>query len=242
MIKAVILDLDGTVYEGNKLIDNADAAISDMRRQGLEVIFCTNNSSRPAADIARKLNGLGIPCEEKDVVSSGSMALRYALDKQLENVYFCGSDRMRDEFEKNGIKLCSPNDCKNLIIGMDTEYNYEKMTDGVRAALKAEKIIICNQDKLYPTEDGVKPGCGAMVSSILSVTGRNYDTILGKPGTAMLSFISDRYDYEAKEMIIIGDGADSDIAMADRFGSPSILVGRDATSLKYAVSLDWCSL
>ena len=31
MIKAAILDLDGTVYEGSRLIEGADTAIEEMR-------------------------------------------------------------------------------------------------------------------------------------------------------------------------------------------------------------------
>ena len=31
VIKAILLDLDGTVYNGNKMIDGADKAIKNMR-------------------------------------------------------------------------------------------------------------------------------------------------------------------------------------------------------------------
>jgi len=143
---------------------------------------------------------------------------------------------MRGEFLRNGIDLCAPEKCRNLIIGMDTEYDYGKMTKGVRAALKAERIIVCNEDRLYPAEDGVKPGCGAMVHSILSVTQRKYDVILGKPGTAMMSFISEKYGFMPEEMMVIGDTETSDVAMADAYGSPSLLIGRDVESLRDAPS------
>ena len=236
MIKAAILDLDGTVYEGSRLIEGADTAIAEMRSRGIKVVFCTNNSSRPAKDISEKLNSMGIPCNAEDVVSSASLAVRYAVDNRLEKVYFCGSDRMRGEFLRNGIDLCPPEECRNLIIGMDTEYDYGKMTKGVRAALKAERIIVCNEDRLYPAEDGVKPGCGAMVHSILSVTQKKYDVILGKPGTAMMSFISERFGFRPEEMMVIGDTETSDVAMADAYGSPSLLIGRDIGSLRDAPS------
>ncbi len=231
MIKSVILDLDGTVYEGSRLINGADIAIAEMRDKGIKVIFCTNNSSRPVIDISNKLNSMGIDCNEEDVVSSAFLAIRYAVDNRLEKVYFCGSDRMKDEFMRNDIDLCKPEECRNLIIGMDTEYDYKKMTYGVRAALKAKNIIICNEDRLYPTEDGMMPGCGAMVSSILSVTQKKYDIILGKPGTAMMSFISKKYGFRPEEMMVIGDTETSDVAMANAYGSPSLLVGKDIRSL-----------
>ena len=238
MIRAAILDLDGTVYEGSRLIDGADAAIESMRRKGLKVIFCTNNSSRPASSIVSKLNSMGIPCNEDDVVSSGSLAVDYALANP-EGIYFCGSDAMREEFRKKNIRFCAPDECRTLIIGMDMKYDYERMTLGARAALKAEKIIICNKDRLYPTEDGLNPGCGAMVASILSVTQRKEDLILGKPETTMMEFISGRFKFRPEEMMVIGDTETSDVEMAKRFGSPSLLIGKDIESLKDTVGWDW---
>ena len=232
MIKAVILDLDGTVYEGNRLIDGADSAIEEMRKMGMAVIFCTNNSSRPAKDISDKLKSMGIPCDVNDIVSSASLAIDYTLSNHLERIYFCGSDMMREELIRRGIMLCSPEECKHLIIGMDSEYNYAKMTAGVRAALKAERIIICNEDRLYPAEDGLKPGCGAIVHSLLFATGRDYDINLGKPETAMMSFISRTYGFMPEEMMVVGDSECSDVAMAKAFGSPAILIGRNLGSLK----------
>ena len=37
VIKAILLDLDGTVYNGNKLIDGVDKAIENMRMQNIQV-------------------------------------------------------------------------------------------------------------------------------------------------------------------------------------------------------------
>ena len=75
VIKAILLDLDGTVYNGNKMIDGADKAIKNMRMQNIEVIFCTNNSSTLPSSIAMKLNNMGIECGESDILSSGTMAI-----------------------------------------------------------------------------------------------------------------------------------------------------------------------
>lgn len=234
MIKAVLLDLDGTVYEGTRLIPGADEAVDIMRDMGLKVIFCTNNSSRPRSKIASKLRGMGIPCEEGDVVSSGFMAMEYAREHGLRKVYLCGSNELRMEFIENGIDICDAESCENLIIGMDSTYDYEKMTLGVRAALRAERIIICNRDRLYPAEDGLRPGSGAIVSSILSAAGRTEDVILGKPCTAMMEYVSRTISLSADEMLVIGDSAESDGAMASAYGSGSALVGNDLSLLEIA--------
>ena len=85
MIKAAILDLDGTVYEGSRLIDGADTAIDEMRVMGIKVVFCTNNSSRPAGDIAEKLNSLGIPCDVRDWVEKAFDVYKNGLEGDRDN-------------------------------------------------------------------------------------------------------------------------------------------------------------
>ncbi len=244
-VKAILLDLDGTVYEGKKLIEGADVFVEKMRGLGLRVFFCTNNSSSPRSVIAKKLVKMGIPCDEKDVVSSGFMALRYSLSNNLKNVCISGTEEFINEFRMHGINPVSESEAENLIISMDINADYPKITKAVRAALKSERIIVCNYDRLFPKEDGVYPGCGAIVSSVLFCSGRDADTVLGKPGTHMMEYVSEITGYSADEMMVIGDSPESDIAMADAYGSPSILVGgkRDdglwVSKLKELTESDW---
>jgi HAD superfamily hydrolase (TIGR01450 family) len=244
-VKAILLDLDGTVYEGNRLIKGADGFVEKMRSLGLRVFFCTNNSSSPRSAIAGKLIKMGISCDEKDVVSSGFMALRYALSNNMKNVCISGTEEFINEFRIRGINPVSESEAENLIISMDTNVDYPKITKAVRAALRSERIIVCNYDRLFPKEDGVYPGCGAIVSAVLFCSGRNAYKVLGKPGTHMMEYVSEITGYSADEMMVIGDSLESDIAMADAYGSPSVLVGRKrdgglwAGSLKELTEWDW---
>ncbi len=242
--KVIILDLDGTVYQGNRLIGGADEFIEKMRSFGLRILFCTNNSSKPRSSIAKKLVELGIPCIEEDVISSGFMAVQYIISNDLKKVYVSGTEEFRMEFQKCGVDLVDETETDNLVLSMDMNFNYSKMTKAVRAALKSKKIIICNRDKLFPKEDGIYPGCGAMVASVLFCSDREADIVLGKPSTHMLEYASKITGYPANKMIVIGDSLESDIAMAEAYGSPSILIGSKregglwATTLKEIVEWD----
>ena len=61
-VKAVLFDLDGTLYYGDKAADGAVDTVRAMRERGLRVFFLTNNSTRMREQICRKLNGMDIPC------------------------------------------------------------------------------------------------------------------------------------------------------------------------------------
>lgn len=241
MLRLALVDLDGTVYIGNRLIPGADAAIEHMRESGLQVLFCTNNSFRPVGSIAAKLRGMGIPCADGDILSSGLMGIHYVKSHHLEKVYFCGSDDYRAEFEKQGIDLADEDSCENLVIAMDMDYTYGKMTKAVRAALRAEKIVVCSKDKLFPCEGGLCPGCGAIVSSILSVTGRKEDAFVGKPDPYMIGYAAERFGAEPGEIVVIGDIPENDGKMAEAYGAHQLIIGRDIASLGETKTWDWHS-
>ena len=45
-LKCFILDMDGTIYLGNEIIDGAIEFINTIKSMGKEYIFLTNNSSK----------------------------------------------------------------------------------------------------------------------------------------------------------------------------------------------------
>lgn len=238
MIKVALIDLDGTVYEGNKVIDGAIEAINNLRKHGIKVIFCTNNSSLPPEKIVKKLNTMGITCGDDEVLSSIGMMVTYLKNHDMKKVYVCGSDEVIDYCRSNKIDLCDENKCENLVIAMDVNYNYEKMTKAVRAALRVDNILVCNQDALFPTEGGLCPGCGAIVSSILSVTKKDPTVIVGKPHTMMIDHIAKKFDLRPDDIIVIGDGEESDIKMAENYGSRSIQIGTDVRTIRDLIEWD----
>ncbi|HJL64173.1 MAG TPA: hypothetical protein QGF70_01180, partial [Candidatus Thalassarchaeaceae archaeon] len=54
-IKVVFLDLDGTIYLGNKLIDGSLDFLSRIEEAGIKRFFLSNNSSRSVKQYVSKL-------------------------------------------------------------------------------------------------------------------------------------------------------------------------------------------
>ena len=70
-IKLFLMDMDGTVYVGDRKIDGAFEALEELKRRGKKVLFLTNNSSKTAEKYVDKLSRMGYPATEKDIFSSG---------------------------------------------------------------------------------------------------------------------------------------------------------------------------
>ena len=140
-VKTIVLDLDGTVYKGNYLIEGVKEAIDNMRKQGLEVVFCTNNSSQLSDTICKKLVRMGIDCQISDIYSSGQLAIDFVKKNGNKNTFIVGSEELVKGFMDQQVMISEENDSEILVIGMDTNFTYDKLKKAIRSALKSKIIV-----------------------------------------------------------------------------------------------------
>ena len=67
-IKAVFLDLDGTIYLGDSLIDGALDFLGRLETRGIKRYFLSNNSSKSVEQYLGKLRDLGIDADKDESV------------------------------------------------------------------------------------------------------------------------------------------------------------------------------
>lgn len=224
-IKYVLFDLDGTLYEGENAIEGAAEVVDSVRKSGRSAYFVTNNSVKTRSEISEKLNKMGIACSVDDVFTAGHASALYAKHHNHDNVFVCGSEGLRREFEEAGIHLVGADDCDVLFIGYDPDFNYEKCTDAVRAAMRAEMLFACNKERVFRGAGGkLFPGCGAMAAPIEWCASKQITALVGKPNTNLLATFCFEHSAEPGCVLMVGDTYESDVLMAYNFGSHAVLV------------------
>ena len=138
-IRAVLFDLDGTIYYGSKLIPGADEVVRRCRELGKQVYFMTNNSTKTRKQIWEKLTGMGLACSYEEVYTGSYAAALYAHQMGYKTVYIMGSDALAEEFAGLGVTVSDH--AEVVIVGYDMDFNYQKLTDALQVALRADKII-----------------------------------------------------------------------------------------------------
>ena len=68
--RGFIVDLDGTVYLGERLLPVARGVIEALRAAGRRVCFLSNKPIQGRAEYAAKLTRLGVPTAVEDVINS----------------------------------------------------------------------------------------------------------------------------------------------------------------------------
>lgn len=221
--KVFVLDMDGTFYLGNRLIEGSLDFIGKLRETGKSFLFFTNNSSRTSEYYMTKLAGMGCVITEDQIATSGDVTINY-LHKHYRNkkIYLMAPPAVEEHFRSSGIQL----DDKNpdaVVIAFDTTLNYEKLTLACTFIRNGCHFIATHPDYNCPTEDGFIPDCGAMCAFITASTGQR-PKVLGKPNRETVEFILDRTGAAPDEIVFAGDRLYTDIATAYYHGAASLLV------------------
>lgn len=225
--EGVIVDLDGTVYRGEQILDGARAAVERFRDRGYDVLFVTNNPTRSPAGYVERLSELGIEANEKHVVSAGAVTAAFLADRHADDqTLLIGSDGLRDQLRDGGVALTEePENADVVVTSHDYGFDYHDMTDGLWALGDADAFYGTDPDLTYPHSDGRDyPGSGAITRAVAGVAEREPDRVLGKPSAAMVNIITDRLGCPPEDCVVVGDGLDTDIAMGERAGMTTVLV------------------
>ncbi len=105
--KLYLIDLDGTIYNGEKKIKFADQFVDYLNKTKTDYLFLTNNSTKEPKDVVDKLKNLGVNTTEEHVYTSSDATKMYLLKKGYNNIYiiYCNKFILRrfNIYELSGI-------------------------------------------------------------------------------------------------------------------------------------------
>jgi len=223
-VRCFLLDMDGTFYLGDRLLEGSLAFLSALRRTGRQALFLTNNSSQNSQAYVQKLRRMGVTEPFLRVYTSGQAAGRYVLDAfPGKRAFLLGNEPLRLELEEMGVPL----DDKSpdyVLAGFDTTLDYAKLSRACELVRAGLPYIATHPDRNCPTETGFIPDIGAIIAFIDASTGRQPDTIIGKPYRGIVDGALALTGSSAAETAMVGDRLYTDIVTGVNFGMTSILV------------------
>lgn len=233
-VECFALDMDGTIYLGERWIDGAREFLERIEASGRSYVFVTNNSSKNAAVYVEKLTRMGLSTGEEKIVTSGQATVWY-LQRQFpgKKVFLLGNELLREEFLQAGIRL-EEDDPEVVVTAFDTSLTYQKMCrvcDFVRAGLP---YLATHPDYNCPTEDGFIPDAGAIHAFIHASAFRYPDRVIGKPNEDIITYLTTRVNAERGQIAMVGDRLYTDIAAGRKHGLKSVLVLSGEASMEEA--------
>ncbi len=220
----VVFDLDGVVYRGGQLIKGADIGINHLRNMGKEIRFLTNSSAIGSANVAVKLNALGVSCSVGEVMTSATASAAYLFENNNKNIYVIGEPGLKSEVCNAGLTVVdNPEYADALLVGVDTSISYEKIADAMVCIQSGCHFVTCNRDPNYPvSKNKFLPGCGPMVAAVEAASEQKVDFIVGKPLTYILDKLLKTEPVLPGNVVIVGDSLESDVRLAMNYGALAV--------------------
>jgi len=224
-IQGYLLDLDGTVYLGDRLIPGADWAIAELRRRGRRIVFLSNKPLYSRAAYAEKLTRLGVPATVDDVVHSPYVMARYlARQKPGARVFAIGEPPLLAELEAAGLELCQdPERIEYVVAAFDRTCTWEKINTAFQALRRGARFVATNPDPTCPVEGGEIPDAAGVIAALEATSGRKLDEVVGKPSPHTVQVALERLNLPAENVAMVGDRLGTDVLMARRGGLVGIL-------------------
>jgi len=222
-IKAIFLDLDGTIYLGGEPIEGALDFLDRLNESGIKRFFLSNNSSKSVSQYLERLTSMGIPAVEEDILLSTHDLLSWLKREGVSETYLVGTEGMREMMEENGIDTRSQKP-EFVVLGYDTEINYEKLSNASIHLHNGVPMVASHPDVVCPSPDGGLPDTGAYMDLFEATTGVRPIHICGKPNAGMILHKIEELGLDAESCAMVGDRLYTDIEMADRSGVHGILV------------------
>jgi 4-nitrophenyl phosphatase len=220
-----VLDMDGVLYRGSHVIQEAPAFINALRAAGVAFTIATNNSTLSAAQYVAKLAGMGIDATEENIVTSSKATVAYLRSKypQGTRIFVVGMAALKEAIFGDGYYVEGQRDAQVVVSGADFELTYAALRVACLAIRDGADYVATNADVTFPAEDGLVPGSGAIVAALRAATSVD-PVVVGKPSPVMVEACIQLMGLDKQHAVMLGDRLDTDILAGQRADVRTVLV------------------
>ena len=224
--KGYLIDLDGTIYKGKDRIPAGEAFVHELQKREIPYLFVTNNTTRTPESVQEMLaKNFNINTPLSTVYTATLATIDYMNDLGLEKtVYVIGEAGLKDAIQAAGY------------VGLDWQVDYEKFATATLAIQKGAHFIGTNPDLNIPTERGLLPGAGSLVTLLESAT-RVKPVYIGKPNAIIMDKAVEHLGLKREELLMVGDNYLTDIRAGIDNGIPTLLVTTGFTKAEEVADL-----
>ncbi len=240
-----VLDMDGTFYLGNDILDGALDFLVAVKSAGKRYIFFTNNSSTSPKLYMDKLAKMNCHITRDMIMTSGDVMIRYLKAMHPgESVYLLGTPELQESFREEGINLfvserdevaaMSHAECEKIpdlvVVAFDKTLTFEKLSNACVYIMQGAKFLATHLDINCPVKGGFIPDCGAMCAAI-ELSTKVKPKYVGKPFKETVDMVVDATGVEASRISFVGDRIYTDVATGVNNGAMGVLVLTGETQL-----------
>ena len=223
----VLVDLDGVLYEGERPVAGADAAIAWLVERRIPHLFLTNTTSRPRSALVKKLAGLGFRVAEDEILTPPVAADRW-LAKHAPGpaALFVPTATAGDFHSVPHLPDDVEEGAASVVVGdLGEGFCFPVLNRAFRLLMAEPRpaLVALGMTRYWRAEDGLRLDVAPFVVGLEHASGAKA-VVLGKPSPAFYETALSLLGCAARDAVMIGDDVVGDVAGAQRAGVRGLLV------------------
>ncbi len=220
-VRGVLLDLDGTVYEGDTLVAGVKETVATLSRRNIRIRFGTNTTRMSRSDIVARLGRMGLTVDPADVFTAPLAAVALLREKRISRVSLFVPEAARQDFSEFQVSDDEP---EAVVIGdLGPAWSFDRLNRAFRQVLEGAVLLALHRNRYWRAEDGLALDAGPFVAAIEYATGATA-IITGKPNPVFFSAAAQSMELPLDALLVVGDDVETDILGGVTAGAMGALV------------------
>lgn len=222
VITGALLDLDGTVYQGGRLIDGATEALACLKERGIPHRFITNTTSKSRHEILELVAGFGLEIAAEELFTPPVAAREVLLERGVTRAFLMLAPSVREDLAPIVHDEVRP---QAVVLGdVGAELSYELLNRAFRFLLDDTCLFFTlARNRCFKGAEGMNLDTGAFAAALEYGTNRTAE-LIGKPAQAFYGAAVASLGVPANEVLMVGDDLESDVLGAQACGLRGVLV------------------
>jgi HAD superfamily hydrolase (TIGR01458 family) len=221
-VRGVLLDIDGVLHVGMQPLAGAAETVTWLRQHGYATCFVTNTTTSARANLAQRLQEIGLPVDEQYLVTAPVATANY-IRQHFPGKRCWVLTKGNTSADFAGIELVDSDADVVVIGGAEELLTYEAMNAAFRMLMQGAELLAMHTNLYWRTSEGLQLDSGPYVHALELATGKRA-VVLGKPNRAFFEQALQVIDVSPVEAAMVGDDIENDVGGAQQAGLRGILV------------------
>jgi len=208
-IRGVLLDVDGTLLDGEHAIPGAPEALARLRGRGLAVRLTTNTTRRPTSATARALGKAGFDVAREEIVIPAGLARRRILGSGRRRAALLLPEDAAEDFE--GVEIVE--DAPDWIVAGDLGpgFTFDRLNRAFLQLREGAGLIALHKNRFWQAGAGrgLVLDAGPFVAALEYAAGVTAE-VVGKPSRLFFDLALEEIGLAPGEVLVVGDDAVND--------------------------------
>jgi HAD superfamily hydrolase (TIGR01458 family) len=218
---ACVIDLDGTLYHGDRAVPGAAAAVTALRSSGIPVCFATNTTRRPRTALVDRLRGMGVELRLEELHTAPVAAAAWLDVQGARRVSLLLAEATFEEFAAFELHHHDPD---YVVVGdLGDGWTFEVLNRAFRALLRGARLVAIHKNRSWDPGSGIQLDAGPFVAALEYAAGVEA-VLVGKPSTAFFDTAARSLGVPRERVVVVGDSVTNDVVGGQRAGCLGVAV------------------